>query len=161
MLRHADAILKLSLALAALMAGGGVGFYYGIYLPSQDIRRQGEDMAARQTQAAEQTKALAAQARREQQAQLAFEDCNSAAELTYKNHWASACRAQHAADVAQYEDCADDFFASDEGCRRRHPIRPERGCALPSQLADRLTAERQDARQQCLGQLQAAQRDPA
>lgn len=161
MLKHADAILKLSLALAALMAGAGVGFYYGIYLPSQDIRQQGDAMVAKQTEAAEQTKALAEQARREKAAQLAYEDCNSAVELTYKNHWASACRAQHAADVAEYEDCADDFFASEEGCRRRHPIRPERGCALPSQMADRLTDERQQARQQCMGQLQAAQRDPA
>lgn len=156
MIKHADAILKLSLAAAALMGGGGVGFYYGIYLPSQDIREQSEAMVKHQAAAREQTDALAKQAQRARAAQDAFDDCVSSAQLTYKNHWTAACRAQHTADVAAYEDCADDFFSTEAGCRRKHPIRPERDCALTTQLADRLVEERRSAREQCNATLQAA-----
>ncbi len=159
MTRHADAILKLCLALAALMAGGGVGFYYGIYLPSQDIHRQTQAMEHRQAQVRQETDALAEQAKRAKAAQNAFEDCVSTAQLTYKNHWAAACRAQHAADVAAYDDCADDFFSTQAGCQRKHPIRPERDCALTTQMAERLVAERREARQQCTATFQAAQQN--
>ena len=157
MSQRADSVLKYALALAALMAGGGVGFYYGIYLPSQDIRRQSEDMARRHVEAKANSDALAERARREQAAQTAYEDCTSTADLAYKNHWTAVCRAQNAADVAEYEDCADDLFSTDEGCREKHPIRPERDCALSPQAADRLVEERNTARQQCLGTLRAAQ----
>ena len=159
-----DTVLKLSLSLAALLAGGGVGFYYGIYLPSQDLHRQTQDMVEKQDSARVQTKALADRARREKAAQLAYEDCNNAAELTYKNHWAAACRAQHASDVAAFEDCADNLFATEKGCLRDHPIRPERECALTTRLADRLVEERDGARQECVGRLremQAASADDA
>ncbi|MBH0111398.1 hypothetical protein I5E68_00345 [Novosphingobium sp. YJ-S2-02] len=159
-----DTVLKLSLSLAALLAGGGVGFYYGIYLPSQDLHRQTQEMVEQQDSARVQTKALADRARREKAAQVAYEDCNNAAELTYKNHWAAACRAQHAADVAAFEDCADNLFATEKGCLRDHPIRPERECALTTRLADRLVEERDGARQECVGRLremQAASADDA
>mgnify|MGYP000020504610 CR=1 FL=1 len=158
MIKHADAILKLCLAAGALMGGAGVGFYYGIYLPSQDIHQQSQAMAERQENAVHQTDALAQQARREKAAQTAFEDCVSRAQLTYKNHWSAACRAQHAADVAEFEDCADNFFATESGCRRKHPIRPERGCALTTQLADRLVEERREARRECQVDLEEARR---
>ncbi|MCJ2182265.1 hypothetical protein MTR62_06060 [Novosphingobium sp. 1949] len=159
MLKHADALLKLALALAALLAGGGVGFYYGIYLPAQDVRSRSEELVRQQSQAREQTDQLAARARREEAAQTVFQDCVSTADLTYKSHWTAACRAQHDADVAAYEDCADDFFSTEAGCHRKHPIRPERDCALTTQLAERLVAERQGARQQCQAALQAAQQN--
>lgn len=152
-----DTFLKVSLGAAALFAGGGVGFYYGIYLPSQDLHRQAQEMSEKQDSAERQTKALAERAKRERAAQLAYEDCNNSADLTYKNHWTAACRAQNEADVAAFNDCTDNFFSSEESCLRDHPIRPERECALGTQLADRLVGERETARQQCAAQLQAAQ----
>ncbi|MBT0668919.1 hypothetical protein HT136_11125 [Novosphingobium profundi] len=157
MVKHADAILKLSLAAAALMAGAGVGFYYGIYLPAQDIRAQSQAMTEHVDVVRQQSDALAEKARREKIAQNAYADCVSGAELTYKNHWTAACRAQSAADEAAYEDCADDWFSTEAGCRRKHPIRPERGCALTTRMAERLVEERRDARRQCDAALQAAQ----
>lgn len=67
--KNPDTILKLSLAAAALIAGAGVGYHYGIYLPAQDLRRQTQWMAAEQARAEAEHKALAERAAREAAAQ--------------------------------------------------------------------------------------------
>jgi hypothetical protein len=157
MLKHADPILKLSLAAAALLAGAGVGYYYGIYLPAQDVRRQTQAMTARQSQDQAQARALAERARREQAAQVEYQDCANFAELSYKQRWTQTCQSLHDADRAAFEDCADDLFSTQSGCLAKHPIRPERDCALPSQTAEALSTARDQRKAQCLGQLQAAQ----
>lgn len=158
MLDRADAILKLCAALAILIAGCGVGYYYGIFLPNH-----AESQAARHEASAEQarrearSRAEAEQARRQQTARVEYEDCVNFAELSYKNRWAASCRAMRENDIAEFEDCLDDLFATEESCRLHHPIRPERGCALPSQIGLRLSGERDQAKEQCLGKLQASQ----
>lgn len=157
MLKHADPILKLSLAAAALLGGAGVGYYYGIYLPAQDIHRQTEEMTQRQSKAQAESKALADRARREAAAQSEYQDCTNFAELSYKQRWTQSCQSLHDADQAVFEDCADDLFSTQSGCMAKHPIRPARDCALPSQTAQALSAARDQRNAQCLGQLQTAQ----
>ena len=156
MLKHADAILKLSLALGALLAGSGVGFYYGIYLPAQDIRHQTEAMTQRQTAAQKQTRALADQAKRQQAAQAAYDDCVNFADLSYKRRWTQSCQALHDADQAAYDDCADDWFTTEAGCRAKHPVRPARDCGLPEHMALQIAGARGQRKTQCLAALQAA-----
>ncbi|KHK89578.1 hypothetical protein [Novosphingobium malaysiense] len=168
MLKHSDAILKLALALAILLAGGGVGFYYGIFLPSQDIRRQTQAMAERRSKSEAQSRALVEQARREadlakrnaeraKAAQREYNDCIGFAELSYKRRWAGSCRTLHDADVAAFEDCADNLFSTDRGCRAKHPIRPANDCALPARMAHELTSARDKRKRECLAKLQAVQ----
>lgn len=161
MLDRAGDILKLALALAALMAGAGVGYYYGIFLPNhaevQEGSRQAKADAAEEARRRAEASAGAERARRRQAAQVEYEDCLNFAELNYKNRWAASCRAMSRSDADQFEDCLDNLFSTGESCRRRHPIRPERGCALPSQLASSLSADRDRAKEQCLGRLQATQ----
>lgn len=161
MLERAGAILKLSCAVAVLMAGSGVGYYYGIFLPghirAQDAARQADAQAAEKARRTAEARAAAEAAKREQAARLEYQDCLNFAELQYKNRWATSCRSMHRSDVADFEDCLDDFFSTEESCRRRHPIRPERGCALPAQVAASLTDDRDRAKDQCLGKLQASQ----
>ncbi|EJL33192.1 hypothetical protein [Novosphingobium sp. AP12] len=163
MLKHADPILKIALALAALLAGAGVGYYYGIYLPAQDVRRQTQEMAARRTQEQAETKALAERARREQAAQTEYQDCANFAELSYKQRWNLSCQSLHDADEAVFEDCADDLFSTRDGCLAKHPIRPAQGCALPAQVAQSLSQARDERKAQCLARLEAVQqgRSPA
>ena len=160
MLDRAGAILKLCAALALLIAGSGVGYYYGIFLPNearlQAERREAEAEAGEQARRDAEARFAAEQSRRQQAARVEYEDCLNFAELRYKNRWASACRAMHRSDVAEFEDCLDNFFSTEKSCRRRHPIRPERGCALPSQLAAALAEDRDRAKEQCLGKLQAS-----
>lgn len=159
MLKHADAILKLSLALAALLAGSGVGFYYGIYLPSQDVRRQTEAMAERQAAADRQTQALADQAKRVQAEQLAYDDCVNFAELAYKQRWTQSCQRQHDAAQAAYADCADDLFATESGCHAKHPVQPEQDCALPGAVAREIASARETRKAECLAKLEALMRN--
>jgi hypothetical protein len=164
MLKHANAILKIALAMSALVAGGGVGFYYGIFLPAQDIRRQTQEMRDRKATADKEAHALAEQARRVedqakrmQAAQTAYDDCVNFAELSYKRRWAQSCQSLHDADIAAFEDCADDLFSTDSGCRAKHPIRPASDCALPSGMARGLSEARDTRKAQCLSKLQAVQ----
>lgn len=160
MLDRAEAILKLCAALGLLIAGSGVGYYYGIFLPNhaevQAERRRSEAAAAEQARRDAEARVLAEQSRRQQAAKVEYQDCLNFAELDYKNRWAASCRTMHRRDVAEFEDCLDNFFSTEQSCRRRHPIRPERGCALPSRLAVTLAEDRDRAREQCLGKLQAS-----
>jgi hypothetical protein len=157
MLKHADPILKVSLALAALLAGAGVGYYYGIYLPAQDVRRQTQEMTARQTQAQAETKALAERARREQAAQTEYQDCANFAELSYKQRWNLSCQSLHDADQSAFEDCADNLFSTESGCLAKNPVRPAQDCALPAQVAQSLSQARDERKAQCLARLEAVQ----
>ncbi|MGF7154097.1 hypothetical protein [Novosphingobium gossypii] len=157
MLKRADPILKLCLALGALMGGAGIGYYYGIYLPAQDIHQQTLAMAERQTKAAEQSRALADRARREQEAQAAYGQCTDFAENAYRQRWTQACQALHDADQSAFDDCADNLFSTRSGCLAKHPIRPAQDCALPRQTAQALSTARDQRRNQCAAQLQSAQ----
>src|SRR3546814_44308 len=129
--------------------------FRSIYLPSQDVRRQTEAMTEKQVMADRQTKALADQAKRMQAAQLAYDDCVNFAELSYKQRWTQSCQALSKADQAAYEDCADDWFATESGCRAKHPVRPARDCALPAQMAQQIAGAREQRKAECLAKLQA------
>lgn len=157
MLKHADPILKIALALGALMGGAGVGYYYGIYLPAQDVRRQRLEMADRQAQERQQQQALVERARREKVAQGEYAQCVNSAEDSYRQRWTQACQAMHDADQSAFDDCADNLFSTESGCLAKHPIRPAQDCALPSQSAQSLSAARDQRKAQCVSQLEAAQ----
>lgn len=158
MLRHSDAILKLALALAALLAGAGVGYYYGVFLPAQDVRRQTRELAERQAVEAAQHQALTEQARRAQAARAEYDDCIAFAELSYKQRWAQSCQGLHEADRSAFEDCADNLFSTRSGCLAKYPVRPARDCALPSQIARQLSGARDERKAECTVRLEAAQR---
>lgn len=158
MLKHADPILKIALAVAALLAGSGVGYYYGIYLPAQDVRRQTQEMTQRQSHEQEQSRALAERARREAAAQADYGTCVNSAESAYKQRWTQTCQAMHDADQSAFEDCADNLFSTRSGCLAKHPVRPAQDCALPSQTAQALTDAREQRKAQCAVQLETAQR---
>lgn len=153
-----DTVLKLSLAVGALLGGAGVGYYFGIFLPSQAIRETLDAGTQRQVQAADNTAALerarAAELRRQEAERQRYQVCLSTANGTYQSRWSAACRAQHTRQQAASEDCADDFFSSRERCARKFPVEPEHGCALPLALSSRLVADRDAARAQCLGEMQ-------
>ncbi|QDK34281.1 hypothetical protein [Sphingomonas sp. IC081] len=164
MASKADTVLKLSLAAAVLIAGTGVGWYYGVVLPGQaareEARVEAREAAEREAEQARRKAAQRAEAearQRQESAQLEYQDCLNFAELSYKERWTASCRAQHDADVAAFEDCADGLFATEEGCRARHPIRPDRDCALPGQTAQSYSDARAQRKNECAARLQAAQ----
>lgn len=153
-----DTVLKASLAAGALLAGAGVGYYFGIFLPAEAIRETVDTGERRQVEAADNSAALervrAAELRQREAERQRYQACVSTADGTYQSRWASACRAQHARQQAAFEDCADDLFSTRDGCARKFPVEPEHGCALPLSLSSRLAADRDAARAQCLGEMQ-------
>ena len=159
-----DAVLKLSLAAAVLLAGAGVGYYFGIFLPAQAIHETRDSGTRRQIESTDRTadleRARLAEAQRREAAQQRYQACLGTANTTYSARWSSGCRVQHERQQAAYDDCADDLFSTRAGCARKFPVEPERGCALPVQISDRLVSDRDAARAQCLGELQGGYEVP-
>ena len=159
-----DAVLKLSLAAAILMAGAGVGYYFGIFLPAQAIRESLNTGEQRQVQSIDRTdelaRAEAAEAQRREAAQARYRACVSTADMGYQERWSAACRAQHARQQAAFEDCADNLFSTRDGCARKFPVEPEHGCALPLSIGNRLSTARDAAKAQCLGEMQGGYSEP-
>ncbi len=158
MAARVDTILKLSLAAGALLGGAGVGYYFGVFLPAQAIRETLDAGTQRQAQAVDNTavieRAQAAELRRREAERQRYQVCVSTADGTYQSRWTAACRAQHTRQRAAFEDCADDWFASRESCARKFPVEPEHGCALPLSLSNRLAADRDATRAQCMAEMQ-------
>lgn len=154
---RAGTFLKISLALSALLAGGGVGYYYGIFLPAQDLRRQAQEMAEKQAEAEERTQALAEQTRRLAAAQAEYDQCMAGAEQSYRDRWSQSCLNLRDAAQSAYQDCADDMLSTASGCRAEHPEIPAQSCALPAPMARELTTARDARKAECLGKLQAVQ----
>lgn len=158
MATRADAVLKLSLAAGALLAGAGIGYYFGVFLPAQAIRETVDSTSRRDVEAVDRSEEIERARQAEVQAREAarqrYQACVAAAQTTYSARWTAACRAQHVRQVAAYDDCADDLFSTREGCARKHPVEPEHGCALPLSISNRLVADRDAARSQCLGEMQ-------
>lgn len=150
---RADAILKLSLAAAALMAGAGVGYYYGLFLP-QHTQAQQQALHQQQKQAAKDRaeaarKATLERTRQQQAAQLGYQDCVNFAQLGYRSRWNASCRSMHEADIEAYQDCLGHWFASQSSCARKHPIRAEKGCDLPADIAAAYADDMDKATAQC------------
>jgi hypothetical protein len=160
-----DAVLKLSLAAGVLLAGAGVGYYFGIFLPAQAIHETLDAGTRHQVDSTDRSadleRARLADEQKRAAAQQRYEGCVATANLAYQERWSSGCRAQNQRQQAAYDDCADDLFSTREGCARKYPVEPERGCALPVQISSRLVADRDAARAQCLGELQGGYAAPA
>lgn len=160
-----DAVLKLSLAAGVLLAGAGVGYYFGIFLPAQAIHDSLDTGTRRQVEGTDRTtdleRARLAEEQRREAAQQRYQVCMGTADTTYRARWSSGCRSQHERQQAAYDDCADDLFSTREGCARKFPVEPEQRCALPVQISGRLVSDRDAARAQCLGELQGGVPAPA
>ena len=152
----ADAVLKLSLAAAAIVAGSGVGYYYGIFLPDQAREAQARVSAATAAEAEAQQKAVRDRVRAEQGRQQAYQDCVSMAELDYRNRWNTSCRAQRNRDEAALADCQDDLFRTDAGCAADHPLHATRECELPGDAAATYAQDLDRAKAVCLQTFQSA-----
>ena len=147
----ADTVLKLSIALAFLIAGVSVGYYFLVYVPGKDARAQ-----AAATAAAANAKATAsAQAAASQQAAAKrtanYNSCLASADATYHADWDGNCATRSQQREADFNRCAGGFL-SDSECRETNPYIPPADCQLPSTIADSLNGELRDAKDRCLQQ---------
>ncbi|GGY92139.1 hypothetical protein [Novosphingobium colocasiae] len=150
-----DAVLKLSLAVAAVLAGSGIGYYYGVFLPDQAREAGRRADAAATAQADARQQAARDQASAEQGRQQAYQDCVNLAELGYRNRWNTSCRAQRQRDLAALADCEDDFFRTKAGCAQDFPVRSGRDCELPGDAAAAYAADLDREKAVCAQSLQS------
>ena len=78
--KYLDNLLKISIALAVLLAGGGVFYHYVIYLPKLDtaIQQKADDEKKSQQLALENAKAK-------------YDSCLNSAEYNYLASWRANC----------------------------------------------------------------------
>lgn len=153
---RAAIILKLALAGAALLAGAGIGYYFGLFLPHQIALRDAHLQAEQEARSIARVRLEQARGARAVKAQAQYRQCLADADLAYQGHWNTSCRAQHDADTLARADCMDDWFTTKTGCQSRHPVRPATHCALPALLANGFVADRDRRKDACQQEMQAA-----
>lgn len=84
MLDRADGVLKLAVAVAALMIGCAVGYYYVIFLPSQAAASIQRDAAAANAK-------IAAQLALKEE----YNECMAHAFNIYEDRWQLGCKREH------------------------------------------------------------------
>lgn len=153
MFDRADAILKLSLAIAVLCLGFGVGYYYGIFLPQQAevVAKRTIDLEKSRI---EREKQLNDQKLvKENEARSKYEICESAATFDYTNRWNTSCIRQHDADLTTKRNCLSN--GSDASYCTSITVRPANNCSLPSSEAVSYDQGLKEAKQLCLDELKA------
>jgi hypothetical protein len=142
---------KATIAVAALMAGGGVGYYFGIYLPERDRAAAQERRAAEQAAKEERESAAATQAREATIRQRKVSGCLAIADFNYSASWESNCEGQAKENRSQYADCIGQGLGK-SFCHSLHGDFQTSGCSLPQSLARSLEAERDRAKDLCYRQ---------
>jgi hypothetical protein len=110
----ADKFLKVAVGVGVLMAGSGVGYHFGVYLPQiERMKVERSDRVARERQE------LADSKERERKAR--YDSCLQEAIDAYETNWSNACKINglnnKSADCSLPRDSADrleKFRKSDE-----------------------------------------------
>jgi hypothetical protein len=165
-----DALLKLSIVVAVLLASSSVAYYHLIYLPERDARIDAAKAAAEQrradeTAAAEQRRsdeATAAEQRRSDEAAAAeqhravekagarmrYDRCLSDAQDNYHLNWVSNCNSKKQKEAQAYARCIS--ASTNDTSWICHKPDASSDCSLPSYIADSLGADLNKARDRCL-----------
>ena len=181
----ADTFLKVSIAGALLIAASGVGFYYGIHLPSHDSlldqeRHQAQLRAelrledderrkeeARKTeierQEEQQRLDLAQKAtdrasadRRQFDSQRKYEACLSNARANYVADWTAACKLRAHQIENAIRDCQPLALPAYKVCVRNAGVPdPTFNCALPATTSKNLDELNEKNKDRCLRERQA------
>jgi hypothetical protein len=163
-----NALLKVSLIAALLLASSGAGYYYAVYLPVRDAQqneqRLAEALHAYGRHRAESVRAVAAQQRKEQSraadkaaAESRYETCVSGASATHDAAWSAAC--QRLADQALEDrgNCLANKKLPQGYCGAAYRSRDSSPhCILPADVATAIDGNLTLARNQCRQQRNAA-----
>ena len=143
----ADTVLKLSVAVAFLIAGVSVGYYFLVYVPAKDARAQAAATAAAANATAQQAASQQAATRRAAN----YNSCLAAADTAYHADWNSNCATRSQQREADFNRCVGGFL-SESDCRDQNPYIPPTDCQLPTVVADSINGELKDAKDRCLQQ---------
>jgi hypothetical protein len=142
-----DAVLKLSIAVAFLIAGVSVGYYFLVYVPGKDARAQAAASAAAANATAQATASQQAATRRAAN----YNSCLASVDTTYHADWNSNCATRSQQREADYNRCLGGFLSESE-CRDQNPFIAPTDCQLPTVVADSINGELKDGKDRCLQQ---------
>ena len=154
-----DALLKLSIVVAVLLASSSVAYYHLIYLPERDARIDAAKAAAEQrradeTAAAEQRRSDEAAAAEQHRAvekagaRMRYDRCLSDAQDNYHLNWVSNCNSKKQKEAQAYARCIS--ASTNDTSWICHKPDASSDCSLPSYIADSLGADLNKARDRCL-----------
>jgi hypothetical protein len=156
-----DALLKLSIVAAVLLASSSVAYYYAIYLPQRDARIEArtnaEKAAAEQRRLEDEQRrsegAAAADQRRiveKAGAQMRYNQCLRGAQDEYDATWNANCNSKRQKLAENYAYCMshlkDQSYCSD----LYKSTTASSNCTLPAYIADGLSTDLNKARDRCL-----------
>jgi hypothetical protein len=162
-----NALLKISLVAALLLAASGVGYYYAVYLPArdgqQDEQRLAEALHAYGRHRADAARAVAERQQKEQRlaadraaAESRYETCLSGASVNHDAAWSAACK--HLADQAAEDrgNCLANKKLPQGYCSAAYRTRDASPhCVLPADVATSIDGNLVLARNQCRQQRNA------
>jgi hypothetical protein len=163
-----NALLKLGIIAALLVASSCVAYYYAVYLPGRDARLQQERVLAQarateekrakqDQQAVEQKQAEQHQAEAKAGAETRYATCVDAAGAAHDATWAAECK--RLADKAQQDhaDCLAKSKLSQQYCDTAYRSRDgSSNCSLPLKVATELDGGLIKARNRCAQERKAA-----
>ena len=163
-----DALFKLSVIVALLLAASGVGYYYGVYLPRRDAqldqeraleqaRTEAERLATRERLAAEQKQSAQRQAEAKAGAESRYQACLDTASMTHDTSWAVECKRLAEKAQQDHDDCLAKSKLSLEYCNTAYRMRDgSPNCTLPLKVATDLDGGLTKARNRCAQERKAA-----
>ena len=163
-----NALLKISLVTALLLASSGTGYYYAVYLPARDAQRNeqrlAESLHAYGRHRAEAARAVAEQRHKEQRlaadkaaAESRYEACLTGASATHDAAWSEACKRLADQALEDRGNCLANKKLPQGYCSAAYRARDASPhCVLPAKISTGLDGDLSLARRRCLQQRDAA-----
>jgi hypothetical protein len=163
-----DALLKLSVIVALLLASSGVAYYYAVYLPQRDseldretglqkLHAYGQKRADQERSVALQRDTEQRQAKTKASADIRYQNCVDGARTSHDASWAAACQRLADKVVQGHTDCLSIPNLPQGYCDAAYGTRdPSAHCTLPAVMAADLDAILNTARKACLQERNAA-----
>jgi len=129
-----DKHLKITVMLVSLMVGFSVFYYFVIYLPGLENKKEA----------------------RKAQAKLKYERCISSAQMNYDANWAAACESTASANQENLRVCLSTFSTGSDAlmyqniCRQRFLTDPSPNCTLPKGRAESIDQTHKEEQDKCL-----------
>jgi hypothetical protein len=163
-----DALFKLSVIAALLLASSGVAYYYAIYLPRRDaeieneraleqVRAEADKTAMQERLAMEQKQLAERRAEAKAGAESRYQTCIDNAGAVHSASWAAECKQLAEKAQQDHKDCLSKSKLSEEYCNTAYRTRDASpNCLLPLKNAADLDGGLTKARNRCAQERKAA-----
>ncbi|PLK27103.1 hypothetical protein [Novosphingobium sp. TH158] len=152
MIEKADQLLKLALAVAALLIGVSVSYYYAIFLPQVAQTKLDRERSAELARATSESTAAMAKEKRLSDAKAKYNACLADAFENYQSRWQKTCRRLNGEDLEKKRRCMDGGGYYCDSIK----ITPATNCSLPNDLGDDYDTGHENDKKMCLEEFKAS-----